>query len=75
MPNFQTGDLCGLDHLEKGTLQPSSRFFPRYYLGDSAEITQLLNLFHRDFWNFLGQPVEEESALVAYPSDTVDLAG
>ena len=52
------------DYLVWETLQPGLRIFPRYSLGDSTEIPQLLNLFCRDFWNFLGKSVEETSTLV-----------
>ena len=34
---------------------PGQRVFPRYSLGDSSSIPDLLTLFYRDFWNSLGE--------------------
>ena len=36
-------------------LQSGTTRFPRYSLGDSDEILELLRFFYRDFWNNLGQ--------------------
>ena len=42
---------------EQGKLQPGSKIFPRYPLGNSDGTLELLTLFHRDFWNLLGEDV------------------
>ena len=46
-------------------LQPDSVKFPRYPLGagGSDEISQLLALFWRDFWNSLGRDVDSEKLI------------
>ena len=48
--------------LPGASLQPGSVKFPRYPLGagGSDEISQLLALFWRDFWNSLGRDVDSE---------------
>lgn len=43
-----------------GKLQPGSKAFPRYALGDSDNIPELLALFERDFWNFMGKDIGPE---------------
>lgn len=40
-----------------GELQPGSRTFPRYPLGDSNNIPEFLAWFERDFWNYLEQDI------------------
>ena len=42
------------------TLQPGSIKFPRYPLGVSDKILELIALFERDFWNSLGQDVSHD---------------
>ena len=37
------------------TMQSGITRFPRYSLGDNDGILELIRLFYRDFWNFLGQ--------------------
>ncbi len=48
--------------LPGAVLQPGSVKFPRYPLGtgDPDEISGLLTLFRRDFWNSLGKDVDSE---------------
>ena len=41
-------------------LQPGLIEFPRYSLGGPDEISNLLTLFHRDFWNSLGKDVGDK---------------
>ena len=41
----------------------SNRTFPRYPLGDTAEFTDLLYFFERDFWNWIGTDIETEQGL------------
>ena len=33
---------------------------PRYSLGEQSEITELIGVFERDFWNSIGQDVDQE---------------
>ena len=40
-----------------GKLQPGSKIFPRYPVGDSDNIPELLAWFERDFWNFMGKDI------------------
>ena len=39
-------------------LPSGSKLFPRYSLGDSDTIIDILSLFYRDFWNYIGRDVE-----------------
>ena len=41
-------------------LRPSLINFPRYSLGNPGEISELIALFYRDFWNSLGKDVDTE---------------
>ncbi len=45
---------------EEGKLRPDRSLFPKYSLRESADIPELLALFWRDFWNFLGEDVADE---------------
>ena len=42
-------------------LRQGSTTFPRYSLGDRDEISDLLNLFYRDFWNHMGADIDAET--------------
>ena len=44
------------------TLSPGSIIFPRYSLDDSASIPNLISVFDRDFWDYLGQDMSGEEA-------------
>ena len=44
-------------------LPRGSRLFPRYPLGDSDSIYDILPLFYRDFWNYLGRDVESRKGM------------
>ena len=39
-------------------LQPGLIKFPRYSLGNPEEISELITLFYRDFWNSLGKDID-----------------
>ena len=41
-------------------LSPGPNNFPKYSLGDSASIPDLISVFDRDFWNHLGQDMSGE---------------
>lgn len=43
---------------EIGVLQPGLLPFPRYPLGSTDEIIELVKLFDRDFWNALGNEID-----------------
>lgn len=43
-----------------GRLLPRSKKFPRYLLGDAEGVPRLLELFRRDFWNYLGKDFGDE---------------
>lgn len=43
-------------------LSPGTIIFPRYSLGESASIPNLISLFYRDFWNYLGQDTSTEES-------------
>ena len=51
-----------------GKLDPDAIQFPRYSLGDSNEGNDLLNLFYRDFLNYLGQDIGTEENPLAIPN-------
>ncbi len=40
-----------------GELQPETKTFPRYALGDLVEFPQLVALFERDFWHSFGKDI------------------
>lgn len=44
-------------------LSPGTITFPRYSLGESASIPNLISLFYRDFWHYLGQDTSIEESL------------
>jgi hypothetical protein len=50
------------DHDTLGEIAPSSIRFPRYSMGDPAEVLLLLNSFERDFWNSFGKDIDTEEA-------------
>ena len=57
------GNTVGVRHpdsyfvLHSPTLRSGSIMFPRYPLGNSSSILDLLAIFYRDFWNSLGRDV------------------
>ena len=46
--------------LPVGTLDPGLHRFPRYALNHSDEFLDVLNLFHRDMYNLLGQDFDAQ---------------
>ena len=40
-----------------GELQPDTKIFPRYALGDLDDFSQLVALFERDFWHSIGKDI------------------
>ena len=50
-------------YLPLGTLPPGSIEFPRYSLGDPAEVPKLLTLFHKDFLNSFGTDIGTEESV------------
>ena len=44
-----------------GEIRPGLIKFPHYSIGDTDDFLYTLNLFHRDFYNFLGQDFDIES--------------
>ena len=42
-------------------LEPGSKVFPRYALGDRTDFGQLLKSFYHDFWNYLGEDVMDRN--------------
>ena len=60
---YITGDdleVVANRHYLLGTLDPGSTKLPRYTLGNTDEIIELLSLFHRDFWNSFGRDINDE---------------
>ncbi len=56
--------------ISSGKLAPGTITFPCYSLGDSNEGHYLLNLFHRDFLNSLGQDIGPEENELEIPDWT-----
>ena len=47
-----------------GEFQSDSPKFPRYLLGPSDQIPELLSLFRRDIWNYFGKNVSDEENML-----------
>ncbi|MXV73886.1 ATP-binding protein [Candidatus Poribacteria bacterium] len=55
---YITSNNRHIDTMYPTILQPSLIEFPRYSLGNPEEISELIGLFYRDFWNSLGKDID-----------------
>ena len=56
------------NYFRLGKLDPDTIPFPRYPLDDSNEGNDLLNLFYRDFLNYLGRDIDNEENELEIPN-------
>ena len=52
-----------------GELQPDTKIFPRYALGDLDDFSQLVALFERDFWHSFGKDIGSKQGTLIIQSN------